>query len=363
MSSCSASCRSGRARARAACRGGARDWPIWLRTCVSFSLRHRLLDLLAALVGLWRPRPACGTAAPRGSCLPRASATSSGRRSWRSACSAALQHVDRVRRAERLREHVADAAELEHGAHAAAGDDAGTGRGRAAAARGPRRTGRAISCVIVCPVLRHGEQVLLRVVDGLRDRERHLARLAVADADAVDLVADHDERREREPPAALDDLGDAVDLDHALLELAGLLQRRLPLEAQSSFARAVGERLDASVVQVAAAVEDDATRRRPSSPPRRARLPTSAACSVLSPLNDFGRLEPASRRRACCPASSSISCAKMPRFERNTTRRGRSAVPRDLAAHAAVTAQARLAYVSDRAHALFPTFRRTCSPS
>ena len=73
------------------------------------------------------------------------------------------------------------------------------------------------------PVLRHREQVLLRVVDGLRDRERHLARLAVADADAVDLVADHDERREREPPAALDDLGDAVDLDHALLELARLL--------------------------------------------------------------------------------------------------------------------------------------------
>ena len=69
-------------------------------------------------------------------------------------------------------------------------------------------------------VLRHREQVLLRVVDGLRDRERNLARLAVAEADAVDLVADHDERGEREPPAALDHLGDAVDLDHALLELS-----------------------------------------------------------------------------------------------------------------------------------------------
>ena len=70
------------------------------------------------------------------------------------------------------------------------------------------------------PVLRHGEQVLLRVLDGLRDGERDLARLAVAEADAVDLVADDDERGEREPPAALDDLGDAVDLDHALLQLA-----------------------------------------------------------------------------------------------------------------------------------------------
>ena len=40
---------------------------------------------------------------------------------------------------------------------------------------------------------------------------------------AIDLVADHDERGEREPPAALDHLGDAVDLDDALLELTCLL--------------------------------------------------------------------------------------------------------------------------------------------
>src|SRR4029450_13309981 len=68
-----------------------------------------------------------------------------------------------------------------------------------------------------------GEEVLLRVVDGLRDRERNLARLSVADADPVDLVADHDQRGEREQPAALDHLGDAVDLDHPLLQLASLL--------------------------------------------------------------------------------------------------------------------------------------------
>jgi hypothetical protein len=76
-------------------------------------------------------------------------------------------------------------------------------------------------------VLRDREEVLLRVLDGLGDRERDLARLAVADADAVDLVAHDDERREREAPAALDDLRDAVDLDDALLELArlGVLDR------------------------------------------------------------------------------------------------------------------------------------------
>ena len=111
-------------------------------------------------------------------------------------------------------------------------------------------------------VLRHGEQVLLRVVDGLRDRERNLARLAVADADAVDLVADHDERREREAPAALDDLGDTVDLDHALLELANFLAGDHFTfdnysKLQSSLTRGLCEGLDASVVQVAAAVEHD----------------------------------------------------------------------------------------------------------
>ena len=135
-----------------------------------------------------------------------------------------------------------------------------------------------ISCVIVCAVLRHREEVLLRVVDGLRDRERNLARLPVADADAVDLVADHDERGEREPPAALDHLGDAVDLDHALLELSALCDVDSHLELQSSLARAVGERLDAAVVQVAAAVEDDGLDARPSSP------------FAASELADLGRL-------------------------------------------------------------------------
>src|SRR3712207_8110816 len=38
-----------------------------------------------------------------------------------------LHEVDRVLGADRLGEDVADAAELEHCAHAAAGDDAGTG--------------------------------------------------------------------------------------------------------------------------------------------------------------------------------------------------------------------------------------------
>src|SRR5712691_8013567 len=132
-----------------------------------------------------------------------------------------LRHVDRVRRAEALREDVANAGELQHSADAAAGDHAGS------FARGAQEHARRIRASEDLmrdrrAVLRHGEEILLCVLNRLRDRERHLARLAVADADAVDLVADDDERREGEPSAALDHLRHTVDLDHALLELAGL---------------------------------------------------------------------------------------------------------------------------------------------
>ena len=131
------------------------------------------------------------------------------------------RHVDRRRRAEALGEHVADSGKLEHGADAAAGDHARSfARRPEDDASGVEPTDDLVRDRL--PVLRHGEEVLLRVLDGLRDRERHLARLSVAQPDAIDLVADDDERGEREAPAALDDLGDAVDLDHALLELAGL---------------------------------------------------------------------------------------------------------------------------------------------
>src|SRR3954471_4809295 len=59
-------------------------------------------------------------------------------------------------------------------------------------------------------------------------------------------------------------------------------------------------------------------------------LPTSSACAVLSPLNDLAsaRCEADASVR---PVSSSTSCASMPRLERKTTRRGRSALPRTFA--------------------------------
>ena len=70
------------------------------------------------------------------------------------------------------------------------------------------------------PVLGDAEEVLLRVLDRLRNGKRNLARLPVAEPDAVDLVADDDQRGERETAAALHHLRDAVDLDHALFQLA-----------------------------------------------------------------------------------------------------------------------------------------------
>jgi hypothetical protein len=68
-------------------------------------------------------------------------------------------------------------------------------------------------------VHRHAVEVLLRALHALLDRERNLVRLAVADADDAALVTHHHEGGEREAAAALDDLGHAVDLDHALLQV------------------------------------------------------------------------------------------------------------------------------------------------
>ena len=74
------------------------------------------------------------------------------------------------------------------------------------------------SCGMVVPTMRHLDQVLLRVLDALADRLGNLARLAQPNADVAGAVADDDDRAEREAAAALDDFGDAVDLDDTLFE-------------------------------------------------------------------------------------------------------------------------------------------------
>src|SRR6185437_2307578 len=63
---------------------------------------------------------------------------------------------------------------------------------------------------------RYENHVALGRFGRLADRFRHFARLAVAEADAALLVADDDEGCKAETPAALDDLGDAVDVDELI---------------------------------------------------------------------------------------------------------------------------------------------------
>ena len=75
------------------------------------------------------------------------------------------------------------------------------------------------SCGMVVADERDLEEVLLRLVAALADRLGDLVRLAEADADVAVAVADDDERREAEAAAALDDLGDAVDVDDLVRQL------------------------------------------------------------------------------------------------------------------------------------------------
>ena len=128
---------------------------------------------------------------------------------------------------------------------------------------------------------RHADQVALGGLGRLADRLRHLAGLAVAEADAALLVADDDQRREAEAPAALHHFGDAVDVDQPVDEFAllavvaavaaalsswfschngsFLIERRArssSLKLQTAFTGRIGQRLDAAVIEVAVAVED-----------------------------------------------------------------------------------------------------------
>src|SRR5262249_29577894 len=66
----------------------------------------------------------------------------------------------------------------------------------------------------------NARQIALGRLGRLADRFRHFARLAVAEARAALLVADHDQRRKAEALAALDDLCHAIDVDELVDELA-----------------------------------------------------------------------------------------------------------------------------------------------
>src|SRR4051794_8286221 len=126
-----------------------------------------------------------------------------------------VHDVDRVGRAEALGEHVVDAGALQHGAHRATGDDAGTGAGRLER----HDTGRRLTLHRVRDGAgdpRHLVEVLLGLLDALGDRRGHLLGLAVPDAHGAIAVAHDHQGGEAEAPPTLDDLGHAVDGHHAL---------------------------------------------------------------------------------------------------------------------------------------------------
>src|SRR4051794_29437899 len=133
-----------------------------------------------------------------------------------------LDHVVRVGRAGALGDDVTHAQRLEHRAHRAASDDAGTGGGRPQ--KDPAGAELADDVVVQRPAFphRHADHGPLRLLGRLADRLRHLARLAGAPADPALLVAHDDERREAEAPAAFDHLGDAVDGDELVLQLVAV---------------------------------------------------------------------------------------------------------------------------------------------
>src|SRR5690606_38199594 len=143
-----------------------------------------------------------------------------------------------------LAEHVADAGLLEDGPGGAAGDDAGTGgRGLEEDPAGAHLADDGVDDGR--PGEGHVEEVLAGLLGALLDGEGHLLGLAVAEADAPVAVADHHERGEREPPAALHHLGHAVDADDARLVERGVARRagvvpRLALAVSAAATSSVG---------------------------------------------------------------------------------------------------------------------------
>ena len=94
-----------------------------------------------------------------------------------------------------------------------------------------------ISCGIVDPV-RGISTCCARRLDRLADRFRDFVRLARREADPALAVAHRHQGVEGEPPAALHDLGDAIDVHHLLDEAPPSPRRRRPLPPRAALAAA-----------------------------------------------------------------------------------------------------------------------------
>src|SRR5690606_27055354 len=131
--------------------------------------------------------------------------------------------VDRVARALRLGQDVANTQHLENGAHRATGDDTGTFR------RGlHEHLGGTVLRVDRVPdgalVQGHVDHRLAGALHRLLDRHRHFSCLAITEADLALAVTHHRQRGETEDAATFHRLGDTVDgdqlFDHAVVAVA-----------------------------------------------------------------------------------------------------------------------------------------------
>src|SRR5262249_20005604 len=129
-------------------------------------------------------------------------------------------HVVGIGGAQRLRHDVADAQGFEHGAHRAAGDDAGTRRRRTHddLARAMMAAGFMMEPTSV--LQRHTNHGALGGIGSLADRFGHFAGLAVAKTHAAALIAHDNERGEAEPTPALHHFRHAVDVHQLVDEFA-----------------------------------------------------------------------------------------------------------------------------------------------
>src|SRR5229473_1071646 len=140
-------------------------------------------------------------------------------------------HVVGVRRTDRLGHHVLDAERLEHRAHRAARDDAGTRRRRAQIHPARAVTAGDIVMQRTAFAQRYAGEVALGRFGGLADRLGNFARLAVAESDPALLIADDDEGRKTEALAALDHLRHTIDVDELVDEFTVALFPAAPVAA------------------------------------------------------------------------------------------------------------------------------------
>src|SRR5262245_9995775 len=144
-------------------------------------------------------------------------------------------HVVGVGATERLGDHVLHAEHFEHRTGRTAGNDARAWRRRA-----QHHLAGAVATLRVvmqgAPLAqRHAHQAAPRRLRGLADRLRHLARLAVTEANPSLLIADHDQGSKTKALAAFHHLGHTIDVHQLVFELAiALLAIAIPVSIWTS---------------------------------------------------------------------------------------------------------------------------------